>query len=164
MELPVFPSFSHEDDSRVLKTLSYMRDEHGFDLWIDGDNSSVGTNIIEELDRAWQMRLSRGGYTLLFLSRGAVSSPWVAREVERTIETYPEQVLIAALDDPASFGSSLIGNWISNSRQMVPLYTSSSNDIDYRRVDDVITWLYWLIQRRGGGREGRPEFNTLSSG
>ena len=123
-----------------------------------------GTNIIEELDRAWQARLNSGGYTLLFLSRGAVSSPWVAHEVERTLETFPEQILIAALDDPASFGSSLIENWISSKRRMVPLYTASSNEIDYRRVDDVITSLYWLIQHRGGERKGRPGFNTLSSG
>lgn len=146
LQLPVFPSFSHQDDSRVLKILRYMREEHGFDLWLDGEDLSIDKDMNEALDSALQTRLSHGGYTLLFLSRGSVSSEWCASEVERTIKTYPQQVLIAALDDPASFDNSPI--WI-NERVIVPLYTPSPHVVDYRRVDDVITWLYWLIQQRG---------------
>jgi hypothetical protein len=139
IDLPVYASYSHTDGTRVKDLVDFMAKERSFDIFMD-DPISPGTNIVETLESAIFSRLERGGYVVLFWSKAASESNWVHAETERALAKYNNRI-IPAIMDPVELPPML------QDIVTVQLYQDHSRDIDYRKLDDLIVNLYWLIQR-----------------
>lgn len=143
LDLPVYASYSHTDGARVRNLVDFMARERSFDIFIDeemGAVSGVASDIVQELDGAIFTRLERGGYVVLFWSVAASKSEWVRFETERAYAKYPNRI-IPALMDRVELPPML------ENVEAVQLYQDNSNDVDKRRLDDLIVRVYWLIQR-----------------
>lgn len=146
LDLAVFPSFSQRDGGHVLEILRFMRRERSFDVFIDREDVRPGSDIAAEIQQSLQDRLERGGYALMFWSRNAAASEWVRSECGQAMRQFPDQVLPVLLDDTPLPPEMMrlvadIQEWPLRIRRI------SASEFDQRDVDDVIVWLYWLIQR-----------------
>jgi hypothetical protein len=165
---PVYPSYVHRvDNKKVQFILEFMRNKRFFDIFIDYQDLKGGELWAEKIETEKLDRLQRGGYMIVFLSRNALRNSWVVKEVEQCINEFPDQILVALLDEISRSRSkraprlpSLAGgvneesdwldydrieNQIFSKRPPVLLYGAGSYGLDYRRFDDLIVWLYWLI-------------------
>ena len=139
MDLPVFPSYSRDDRRQVQEVLSFMKTERYFDVFMENEAILPGSDFADSLSGGLRGRLERGGYALLFSTTATARSEWVQREVEEVVNIFPHQVLPVVLDD-SSLPEKLA------SRRSLRIRRRSGADFDMRDVDDVIVWLYWLIQ------------------
>jgi TIR domain len=139
MDLSVFPSYSRDDASQVMPLLSLMKNERYFDVFTDTEEILPGGHIVAEIESGLSRRLERGGYAVLFWTTNTARSAWVQREVERVASQFPKQVLPVLLGE-VPFPETL-ANW-----KALRVRRSSGSELDMRDVDDVIVWLYWLIQ------------------
>jgi len=139
MDLPVFPCYSRNDASQVQEVLSLMKNERYFDVFMDAEEILPGGDFASQIESGLCRRLERGGYAVFFLTINAVRSIWVQREIEHVVSTFPEQVL------PILVGEALLPKELTN-RQALRIHRLSESELDMRDIDDVIVWLYWLIQ------------------
>jgi hypothetical protein len=140
LDLPVFPSYSKQDRESVQKIIGFMKNERYFDVFIDEDSYLPGRKIVDTLMTGIYERLERSGYTVLFLSESSLASSWVSNEIEASLTDFPDQILIAQLEKTKL-------PILLTDRVPIKLYRNKKSGLDYRRVDDLIVWLYWLIQR-----------------
>ena len=138
MDLAVFPSYHREDENRVRKITKIMREERGFDLFMDED-IPPGVDVLSHLKSGIHRQLKRGGYTVVFWSQAAESSEFIKLEVEKTLEAFPDQILIALLDDT-------IPSMRLASRCSVQVFSPFDKKLNIHLIDDLIVWLYWFIE------------------
>lgn len=138
-DLPVYASYSRSDGDRVKNLVDFMARERSFDIYMDEDMES-GANLHQEFDSAILTRLERGGYLVLFWSAEASKSVYVREEIERAYYDEYNYRIIPALMDPTELPPPL------QHLYAVRLYQDNSNDVDKRRLDDLIVRVYWLIQ------------------
>ncbi len=139
MDLPVFPSYSRKDASQVQEVLSLMKNERFFDVFMDTEEILPGDAFAARIESGLSRRLERGGYAVLFLTINTAHSVWVQREIEQVVGKFPEQVL------PVLVGEGSLPEVLAN-RQVLQIRRRPESGLDMRDVDDVIVWLYWLIQ------------------
>lgn len=142
LDLPVFPSYTREDKHLVDELITFMRKERYFDVFIETLDLQPGGNFQEILSSAMVERLARGGYAVIFWSARAARSNWVREEVEWSLSKYPSQILVALLEDVEPPG-------LLAQRHFLRLH-GEIGGLDYNRVDDLIVWLYWLIEEGQG--------------
>jgi hypothetical protein len=141
LDLAVFPSLAGSDATDVRGILDLMRRERGFDVFIAEEDLAPGSNWRAESERGLQDRLRRGGYALLFWSASTAENKWVRGEFHQAQREFPAQVLPVMLDEtPLSPELATI--------QAIRIRRVADRGFDMRDVDDVIVWLYWLIQAR----------------
>jgi hypothetical protein len=142
LDLPVFPSYTREDNEKVEWIIKFMREERFFDIFLEYQDLSGGDDWAKKIESAMYDRLKRGGYTVLFWSTNAAQSKWVQREVERSLTDFPKQVFVSLLEDvrpPIALMK----------RQAIGMFGKGPHGLDYRRIDDLIVYLYWFMQERG---------------
>jgi hypothetical protein len=157
MELPVFPSYSAHDETRVHEVTSFMKDQRHFDLWTRAD-LSAGTDFRRVHESALESRLSRGGYVVAFISGNSLASEFVAGELGAAAERWPEQILPVLLEpvELSSLPPAIL------QRQAVVLYSGEAEkrSLDWIRIDDLIVRIYDLVyrnsRRKGGESSTAP--------
>jgi len=141
LDLPVFPSYTREDKEKVDWIIKFMREERFFDIFLESQDLTAGDSWIKKIESAMYDRLKRGGYTVLFWSSKAAQSKWVQKEVEASLTDFPRQVFVSLLEDvdpPLALME----------KQALRLYGEGPYGLDYRRVDDLIVYLYWFMQEQ----------------
>jgi len=140
MDIPVFPTYSRSDEEQVDWILRVMKDERYFDLFIDYEDIIPGDNITGSINNGVSSRLQQGGYVVVFWGKAASECEWVKYELSMSAKRFPEQILLAQLDDtelPEGFCH----------LQPVHLYNQDTQNIDMNRLDDLIVRVYWLIDK-----------------
>jgi hypothetical protein len=140
MNLPVFPSYLHEDHETVVEILKIMAERY-FDVSFTDDDSNGASSDIWSWrpERTLSSRLKKGGYLIAFLSKKAILSEWVKSEIKTAADLYPGRILPVLLEPMESS--------VPSGELPIHLYLPGGAGIDRRRIDDIIVRLYWLIER-----------------
>lgn len=140
MYLPAFASYLANARSTVLEITKFMSEERSIDVFVDSLDVKPGENFGDAIDYGIINKLERGGYVIIFHSKGLTDSEFIDIEIEAAKNKYSDRILIVSIDD-TSLPATLCYN------QPIYLYDSEIGKINYNRVDDLIVRLYWLIER-----------------
>lgn len=140
LNLPIFPSYSRSDIYRIDKLLKFMEKKRYFDLFKDSMNLKASVDLGKNIEIEIFNRLKLGGYIVPFLSRNSIESKWVELEVKMAIERFPNQILPVMIDEVN------LPDIIKDTNPL-KLFRNDSNELDMRRVDDLIVRLYWMIYK-----------------
>jgi hypothetical protein len=137
LDLAVFPSYRHGDRDRVDPILEFMSKDRFFDVWLEQQRLTAGTNWVEELQGGISGVISRGGYVVSFLTYEAIMSEFVKAE---TLQGLEQRHLLVAFVDQGP-----IPVWLASYvLELVQLYGDNERSAQ-NRIDDLIVRLYWLI-------------------
>jgi hypothetical protein len=140
----VFSAYSRRDLEVVRQVVSLMKRrfiQHGAD-WEPPQSLEFVENMVEYV----RQLLEKRGYVVLFWSAQAAESQLVSAELDMALRAYPNQIVVAKIDD-TPMPQSLVH--LSSRTNVVDLET------DYRQsrlhtIDDLIVRLYWLISQNTG--------------
>ncbi|QQX76454.1 MULTISPECIES: toll/interleukin-1 receptor domain-containing protein [Aequorivita] len=86
-------------DKPIVRKFKKLLEVQSFDVWLDEDSILIGDSILKSIERGLLMT----DYVLLFISRRALESPWVEKEITAAITLEIEKkdnlILPIVIDD-----------------------------------------------------------------
>jgi len=130
LQLPIMPSYMSKDARRIQDLFKYMEKRY-IDLfaWQKSQNPAGMVNPESIVGS-----VSNGGYSIIFLTSKTFKSKTMNSEVRYALDTHPERILIALMDDV--------------NKKDIPGFSERTRCIplnEKHRWDDLIVNLYWLI-------------------
>jgi hypothetical protein len=144
LHLPVFPSYTREDQEQMEELLSILKNERYFDLFTDSDIQN-GASWANEIEMALLGRLKAGGYLIYFASKDSMNSEFIINEIKMAAENYEDRILLVRLDStplPAEF----------QHINSIDLFIDNDTDIDFNKLDTLIVQVYFLINQNQGSK------------
>ncbi|MBI5930734.1 MAG: toll/interleukin-1 receptor domain-containing protein [Chloroflexi bacterium] len=139
LDLAVFPSYKHHEESQVQTVLEFMRKNRYFDLWIDRERLKIGDMWADKLEEGISDFIKRGGYVVVFWSGVSSQNEWIMKETLSGLQQ--NRVVVAGMEDAS------IPDFILNLESAYYVQLVDENGLSLNRVDDIIVRLYWLIFR-----------------
>jgi len=140
LDLAVFASYRRTNQDIMREVVQFMQKQRFFDVFVDAMMLQSGHKFASEITTALVDSIQRGGYMLLFWSREAANSEWIAREIEMGLKY--NRVVIAALDD-----TPLPDAVLAESVSPICVHLLDEQGLNSNRIDDLIVRLYWLMFR-----------------
>jgi hypothetical protein len=130
LQLPIFPSYLSKDARKLQGLFKHLENRY-IDLFAWQKSHIPPSEINPESIVA---SVSNGGYCVIFFTSKTVKSKMMSSEVKYALETHPERILIALLDDVRN--KEIPG--FSERTCIVPMTGK-------HRWDDLIVNIYWTI-------------------
>lgn len=130
LQLPIFPSYISKDARRLQDLFKYIEKRY-IDLFAWQKSHNPLSEVNPESIVA---SVSNGGYSVIFFTSKTVKSKTMSSEVKYALETHPERILIALLDDVK--------------KKDIPGFSERTRCIhltEKQRWDDLIVNIYWAV-------------------
>ncbi len=136
LQLPIFPSYLSKDARKLQGLFTFMQQRY-FDLhtWQKSHGSRI--DVVPE---SINSPVSKGGYSVIFLTSKSLKSKIMKSEMEYALNTHPDRILVGLVDDIHK--KDIPG--FSEKVRYIQLFGDSKRS-EKQRWDDLIVNLYWLI-------------------